>query len=229
MMGRRGLDFSRRRRRRPQVLLAAAALCCLPWLAARLPPALARADAALAACFVAHYEQRLTALQGENATLHARLAQSADALTENDALRTLLGCGRADGAWRPAQVVAQRCGGVTLAGAAAPGAAVLDAQGRYAGCVTQSGTDTCVMAFADGTTAGLAGGYAGLLDTTGGWTLTGLPADCTLAAGAIVTTPGGHWLGVLAAAPTPAADGLTASAPLTDTADLSGAIFFTAD
>ena len=56
--------------------------------------------------------------------------------------------------------------------------------------------------------------------------LTGLPADCPLTAGQIVTTLGGDWLGMLAAAPVPDADGLTASAQLIDTADLHAAVYF---
>ena len=72
---------------------------------------------------------------------------------------------------------------------------------------------------------GLCGGYAGLV-TPGQWILTGLPADCALTAGDIVTTAGGDWLGTLAAAPAPDADGLTAQVPLTDTADLWGTVYF---
>ena len=60
----------------------------------------------------------------------------------------------------------------------------------------------------------------------GSWQLTGLPADSALAAGDIVTTPGGDWIGTLAALPTPDADGLTAQAPLADTADLTAAVYF---
>ena len=67
--------------------------------------------------------------------------------------------------------------------------------------------------------------YAGLV-TPGTWQLTGLPADCGLAAGDVVTTPSGDWLGTLAAAPMPDADGLTAQIPLTDTADLWGTVYF---
>ena len=37
---------------------------------------------------------------------------------------------------------------------------------------------------------------------------------------------GGDWLGTLAAAPAPDADGLTAQVPLTDTADLWGTVYF---
>ena len=73
--------------------------------------------------------------------------------------------------------------------------------------------------------AGLCGSYAGLV-TPGQWVLTGLPADCALTAGDIVTTAGGDWLGTLAAAPAPGADGLTAQVPLTDTADLCGTVYF---
>lgn len=49
---------------------------------------------------------------------------------------------------------------------------------------------------------------------------------CALTAGDIVTTAGGDWLGTLAAAPAPDADGLTAQVPLTDTADLWGTVYF---
>ena len=74
-------------------------------------------------------------------------------------------------------------------------------------------------------TAGLCGAYAGLV-TPGTWQLTGLPADCGLAAGDVVTTPSGDWLGTLATAPMPDADGLTASAALADTADLCASVYF---
>ena len=114
--------------------------------------------------------------------------------------------------------------GLTLACPdAAPGAAVLDAGGRYAGVVTDSDGDCCTVAFT--AAAGLCGSCVGLT-TPGRWVLTGLPADCPLTAGEIVTTPGGDWLGMLAAAPVPDADGLTASALLTDTADLHAAVYF---
>lgn len=73
--------------------------------------------------------------------------------------------------------------------------------------------------------AGLCSSYAGLV-TPGQWVLTGLPADCALTAGDIVTTAGGDWLGTLATAPAPDADGLTAQVPLTDTADLWGTVYF---
>ena len=139
-------------------------------------------------------------------------------------LRSLLGSGRAVGCVTPARVLARTPGGLTLACPdASPGAAVLDAGGRYAGTVTSSDGNCCTAAFT--AAAGLCGSCVGLA-TPGKWVLTGLPADCTLTAGEIVTTPGGDWLGMLAAAPVPDADGLTASAPLTDTADLHAAVYF---
>ena len=145
-------------------------------------------------------------------------------LAENAALRQLVGCGRGITGVTPARVVARGVGGFTLACPdTAPGNAVLDAGGRYAGVVTRTDGDTCTVEFS--ATAGLCGSYAGLV-TPGQWVLTGLPADCALTAGDIVTTAGGDWLGTLAAAPAPDADGLTAQVPLTDTADLWGTVYF---
>ena len=98
--------------------------------------------------------------------------------------------------------MARGVGGFTLACPdTAPGNAVLDAGGRYAGVVTRTDGDTCTVEFS--AAAGLCGSYAGLV-TPGLWVLTGLPADCALTAGDIVTTAGGDWLGTLAA-PTPTA------------------------
>ena len=74
--------------------------------------------------------------------------------------------------------------------------------------------------------AGLSGTFAGLLERQGDWVRTGLPADCALPAGSVVTTPGGCWLGRTAEVPRPDADGLTARTLLTDTADLNGSVFF---
>ena len=87
------LDFSYRRRRRWRwavPLVLAALLLALPQLAALRPAALARVDRVVGR----HYMTRLDALQQENFTLHQQLAQSADALAENAALRQLVGCGR---------------------------------------------------------------------------------------------------------------------------------------
>ena len=87
------LDLSRSRRRRRWWLLPlvpAALWLCLPRLAAVLPAAAARADRVIGA----RYTARLDALQQENFALHQRLAASADAVAENEALRSLLGSGR---------------------------------------------------------------------------------------------------------------------------------------
>lgn len=130
------LSHSRRRRRWWLLPLVPAVLwLCLPRLAAALPAAAARADRVIGA----RYTARLDALQQENFALHQRLAASADAVVENKALRSLLGSERAVGCVTPARVLARTPGGLTLACPdAAPGAAVLDAGGRYAGTVTSS-------------------------------------------------------------------------------------------
>ena len=217
------LDLSHSRRRRRWWLLPlvlAAILLAGPWLAAVVPGTAASIDRFVGA----RYTAQIDALQTENFTLHQQLACSADALAENDALRRLAGCGRVSAAVAPARVLARGVGGFTLAcPGAVSGAAVLDAGGRYAGIVTAVDGDTCTVALVR--TAGLCGAYAGLV-TPGTWQLTGLPADCGLAAGDVVTTPSGDWLGTLAAAPMPDADGLTASAALADTADLCASVYF---
>ena len=127
------LDLSCRRRRRWRwavPLVLAALLLALPQLAALRPAALARVDRIVGG----HYMTRLDALQQENFTLHQQLAQSADALAENAALRQLVGCGRGITGVTPARVVARGVGGFTLACPdTAPGNVVLDAGGRYAG------------------------------------------------------------------------------------------------
>ena len=100
------LDLSRSRRRRRWWLLPlvpAVLWFCLPRLAAALPAAAARADRVIGA----RYTARLDALQQENFALHQRLAASADAVAENEALRSLLGSGRAVGCVTPARVLAR--------------------------------------------------------------------------------------------------------------------------
>ena len=97
------LDLSRSRRRRRWWLLPlvpAVLWLCLPRLAAALPAAAARVIGA-------RYTARLDALQQENFALHQRLAASADALAENEALRSLLGSGRTVGCVTPARVLAR--------------------------------------------------------------------------------------------------------------------------
>ena len=118
------LDLSCRRRRRWRwavPLVLAALLLALPQLAALRPAALARVDRVVGR----HYMTRLDALQQENFTLHQQLAQSADALAENAALRQLVGCGRGITGVTPARVVGGGAGRFTLAyPEATPGPAV---------------------------------------------------------------------------------------------------------
>ncbi|MGN0984475.1 MAG: hypothetical protein ACI4OI_06500 [Gemmiger sp.] len=200
----------RRRRWRPLIMLAVLAVVCLP-------AAVRGADRLLAV----HYTNALTDVQAENAALRTELAQSAALEMENEALRALLGSERVQGSWQPQWAAAHWPGGFALAGAAEVGAAVVDPQGRYAGEVTASTRWLCVVT--RGTPAGLAGGTMGLLQ---GRTLTGLAVNSGLTAGSVVYTPGGLWLGRLAAAPENDASGLTAHAPLTDTAGLGELLYF---
>lgn len=231
-----GLELARPKPRRKgwkilvAALLAAALAGGFPRLAAVLPAGTAWLDGALGRWFVPQYTERLENLQQQNAALHQQLAQAEIALAENDALRSLLDCGRVTGGWQPARVTVRQTDGVTLNCSAPAGTPVMDPLGRYAGRVTaDNGNDTCQVAFAGSEAdpcAGLSGTAAGLLARKGDWLLTELPADCGLAAGAVVTTPGGYWLGTLAEAPCPDGSGLTATAALTDTADLDSTVFF---
>lgn len=228
-----GLELARPRRHKrwwiavTGVLLLAVAL---PWLAALLPAGWFRIDRVLANRLLPGYTQQLDTLEQQNAALHAQLARVENALAENDSLRRLLGSTTVTGQWQPARVVARTADHLVLAGTAAEGAAVLDPQGRYAGRVARCRRDdTCEVALAgtdDAPCAGLCGPQAGLLADGTPWVLTGLPADSDLTAGAVVTTPGGYWLGSLAEAPQPEENGLTARAALTDTADLGSTVFF---
>ena len=205
------------------VLLIAA----LPRLAVLLPAGVQRVDAALAARFVPRYEARLASLQAENTALHKHLAGAQAALAENDALRQWAGIERPAGRWQAARVVFRWHDHAELAGVYPVGAAVCDEQGRFAGRITEAGADRCTLTFAgylSPAAAGFAGEQAGLLQKN--WRLTGLPLPTTLAAGTVVTTADGLWLGTLAGIPAPAADGLSAEAPLTDTADLGSQVFF---
>ena len=205
------------------VLLIAA----LPRLAVLLPAGVQRVDAALAARFVPRYEARLASLQAENTALHKHLAGAQAALAENDALRQWAGIERPAGRWQAARVVFRWHDHAELAGVYPVGAAVCDEQGRFAGRITEAGADRCTLTFAgylSPAAAGFAGEQAGLLQKS--WRLTGLPLPTTLAAGTVVTTTDGLWLGTLAGIPAPAADGLSAEATLTDTADLGSQVFF---
>lgn len=231
-----GLELGRPRRHKRVWLavLAAAGFLALWWglprLAAALPAGGQTFREALGNWLSPHYSAELTALQEQNADLHHRLALAETALAENEAMRRLLGCQRPEGSWQPARVVARYPEGVLLACSGWETAPVTDSLGRYAGRVTTANRDgTCLVSFAgseDAPCAGLSGTSAGLLHRDKDWQLSGLPADCGLTAGSVVTTPEGYWLGVLSAPPVPDPDGLTATAALTDTADLSATIFF---
>lgn len=227
-----GLIFAEqpRRRRWPLFVLAAGLvllIAALPRLAVLLPAGVQRVDAALAARFVPRYEARLASLQAENTALHKHLAGAQIALAENDALRQWAGIERPAGRWQAARVVFRWHDRAELAGVYPVGAAVCDEQGRFAGRITEAGADRCTLTFAgylSPAAAGFAGEQAGLLQKN--WRLTELPLPTTLAAGTVVTTADGLWLGTLAGIPAPAADGLSAEAPLTDTADLGSQVFF---
>ena len=209
------------------LLAAALVFAARPRLAVVGLGAVQRADTALAAHFVPRYESRLAHLQAENAALHTRLADAQAALAENDALRQWAGIEHPAERWQTARVLRRWGDHAVLAGTAPVGAAVCDAQGRFAGRITAAGADRCTLTFAgylSPAAAGFAGEQAGLLQKN--WRLTGLPLPTTLAAGTVVTTADGLWLGTLAGIPAPAADGLSAEAPLTDTADLGSQVFF---
>lgn len=231
-----GLELGRPRRHSRWLRVAAIVLAvvglwaAMPYLLAALPAGLSRCRETIGNWVLPHYTDELTALEQQNAALHRQLARAEDAIAENEAMRKLLGCSLPEGNWQPARVAARRSDRVTLACTAREGADVLDARGRYAGQVVEEFADgTCVFSYAgsdDAACAGLCGTAAGMLERQGQWLLTGLPADCGLAAGSVVTTPGGCWLGTLAEAPRPEADGLTARAALTDTADLNSTVFF---
>ena len=217
-----GLIFAEqpRRRRWPLFVLAAGLvllIAALPRLAVLLPAGVQRVDAALAARFVPRYEARLASLQAENTALHKQLAGAQAALAENDALRQWAGIERPAGRWQAARVVFRWHDHAELAGVYPVGAAVCDEQGRFAGRITEAGADRCTLTFA-GYLSPAAAGFAG--------ELTGLPLPTTLAAGTVVTTADGLWLGTLAGIPAPAADGLSVEAPLTDTAYLGSQVFF---
>ncbi len=219
-----------RKRRWPWLALAVflgITIAALPRLAVVLPAGVRQVDTALAARFVPRYEARLAHLQEENAALHKQLAGAQTALAENDALRQRAGIERPAGRWQAARVVFRWRDHAELAGVYPVGAAVCDGQGRFAGRITDAGTDRSTLTFAEHLSpaaAGFAGEQAGLLQS--GWRLTGLPLPTTLAAGTVVTTTDGLWLGTLAGIPAPAADGLSAEAVLTDTADLDSRVFF---
>ena len=228
----KGLVFAEKPRRRRWlfwvlVLLVVLIFAALPRLTVLVPAGVQRVDTALAAHFVPLYESRLAHLQEENATLHKQLAGAQDARAENAALRQWASIERPAGCWQAARVVFRWRDHAELAGVYPVGAAICDAQGRFAGRITDAGPDRCTLTFAgylSPAAAGFAGDQAGLLQKD--WQLTGLPLPTTLAAGTVVTTTDGLWLGTLAGIPAPTADGLSAEVTLNDTADLDSQVFF---
>ena len=128
----RGLDLARPRRRWRRLLalpLLLALWLALPRLAAAAPAGLARMQGALGDLLLPRYTAELADLRQQNAALHEQLARSADALAENEALRSLVGAGLPTGRWQPARVVARRGGALTLACTAGAGAPLLDPRG----------------------------------------------------------------------------------------------------
>ena len=242
-----GLDFTRGRRSRRQrrrrlavlgaVLLLTAAGWCLRdrlgpvWAVLAQVPA--RADTLLAEHFVPGYTRRLQSLRRRSAILHAAVAAAAPLEAENQALRTLLESpARPEtGGWTPVRVIARQPEGtITLAGQYAPGAPVLDEEGRLAGVVSAvdgTGSRVAPAGRDRGAAAVLAGDCCGVLLRKGGALLvSGLPRHSGLEAGTAVTTADGLWVGTLAEAPAADSTGLTEQAPLQDTGSMAGAVFF---
>ena len=127
------LGGRRRRRRRRLAVLAALVLLAggVLVMRERLGPVWAvlsalpgQVDGLLAEHFVPGYTERLRALRGRNAVLHAALAAAAPLEAENQALRSFVEAPARpeQGAWQPLPVIARSPdGGFTLAGEYAPG------------------------------------------------------------------------------------------------------------
>lgn len=236
------LGGRRRRRRRRLAVLAALVLLAggVLVMRERLGPVWAvlsalpgQVDGFLAEHFVPGYTERLRALRGRNAVLHAALAAAAPLEAENQALRSFVEAPARpeQGAWQPVPVIARSPGGgFTLAGEYDPGTPVLDEQGRLAGIICESGDggSRADPAGQDrGAAAVLAGDCCGVIQRKGDALLiTGLPRHSDLEAGTVVCTGDGLWVGMLAESPGPDATGLTEEAVLTDTGSSAGAVLF---
>lgn len=225
------LSLRRRPRRRIRRLLGLAIFCAaLPfWRAAA-----AAAPAWLAARLTPVWAAERQELEADNAALHTELAAAADLQAENTALRALLHSpAPRPAALAPARALAQSGTGMLLwcsGGCPAPGAAVLDCRGRLAGRVGWVRGALVWVPAPDGE-ACFVGEDPALLCCEGeNWRVAGLPVPASAPAGALVTTPEGLWLGRLTAAPVPeaASGGLTAAAPLCDTAQTGGSRYFVA-
>ena len=204
-------------------------LAALPFARA----AVLAAPEALAACLAPAWAQERQRLAADNAALRTALAANAELQAQNTALRALLHSpAPRPAALYTARLMAQTGAGLLLFcadGTPPPGAAVLDGQGRFAGRVAEA-RDGVLWVPPPAGEACFAGGDPALVQAAAdGWQVTGLPVPAESAAGTLVTTPEGYWLGRLAADPAPdPGDGcLTAAAPLTDTAE-TGTRFFVA-
>ena len=227
-----GFDLAARPRRRwvkwLRRLLVLAVLCAaVPVLRAAAP---ALRDG-LAACLAPGWAAEQQALETENLALRIELAAAADLKTENAALRALLHSpAPRPAALYTARALAQSGAGVLLwcaEGNPAPGAAVLDRRGRFAGRAADvQGALVWVPAPA-GEVCFVGEDPALLQCTADGWFVTGLPVPSAAQKGDLVTAPEGYWLGRLAADPAPEQDtgGLTASALLLDTAQQDSRYF----
>lgn len=236
------LGGRRRRRRRRLAVLAALVLLAggVLVMRERLGPVWAvlsalpgQVDGLLAEHFVPGYTERLRALRGRNAVLHAALAAAAPLEAENEALRSFVEAPARpeQEAWQPVSVIARSPGGgFTLAGEYDPGTPVLDEQGRLAGIICESGDSGSRADPAGqdrGAAAVLAGDCCGVIQRKGDALLiTGLPRHSALEAGTVVCTGDGLWVGMLAESPGPDATGLTEEAVLTDTGSSAGSVLF---
>lgn len=233
----KNLTFACRRRRRGwrhwlrRGLALALLFAALP-LARAAVPALAEAAAARLAPRWAAERQ---ALEQENAALRSALAAAADHAQENDALRALVGSpARRPAQLCPARALAQSGAGLLLYGngtAPAAGAAVLDRRGRFAGRAAAVRGPLAWVPVPDGEACFAGEDPAVLRCTAAGWRVTGLPLPAAARKGDLVTTPEGCWLGRLAADPAPeeSTGGLTAAAPLCDTAAADTRYFVAAE
>ena len=103
-----GLELARPRRRKglrmavAGIAIAALLVFGVPRLWAAAPAGWAWLDSTLGGWLVPRYTDRLAELQQQNAALHVQLARAEEALAENEAMRSLLGCARTEGSFSSA-------------------------------------------------------------------------------------------------------------------------------
>ena len=182
-------------------------------------------------------QRRLARLTGQTRALRAALAAEAGLRAENAALRALVGGGHVDAGlcWRPCRAVSLADAALTAVyddgGAPPAGAALTDAEGRFAGLVTgthgqaaRAGRPGCTVFCTVG------GAQAALCAESGVLWLIGLPRRSGVAAGDTAATlygcTAGVYVGQVAAPPRPDAGGLTCRVPLTDTAAPGSGLLF---